>query len=233
MYEKPEALDPLLQGNLKLKPINDYHHAARQHMVPLVFSEIGRAAAYYPVVFLEKAPILPYALMGLREGNNSFVDKEGRWLAAYVPAYIRRYPFILGRLKTPGEFAVMIDRNASQLSETEGTPLFDGSGKVSGPVQKMIDFLNRLQKESQITQNACRRLEEAQVLERRQIEVKKSDGKSIRIGGFRTVSRERLLNLTPDVFFAWGKSGLLELVYAHLNSLNNIQPLLTRMPAGA
>ena len=53
------------------------------------------AAAYYPIVFSdESVPIA--AVVGLRNDSNLFVDSQGQWLAdESLPAYVRRYPFIL------------------------------------------------------------------------------------------------------------------------------------------
>jgi hypothetical protein len=230
MYEKPEALDSKLQGDLKFNPTRNYLFAAGQHLVPLVGSEIAMAAKFYTIAFLEGNTVSPQALLGLQEGKNAFVDQDGNWKAPYIPAFIRRYPFILGRLDESNEFAVMIDRASAQFSKTEGSPLFTDDGRISAQVQKVTEFLKQLYQESITTANLCRRLEEMNLLTTGQIEFRNNTGKKVQITGLRVVNREKLIALAPAVLSEWAKNGLLEWVYAHLNSISNIQRLIPNPP---
>ena len=116
-YERVVALNDQAHAKLKVRPAISFAYAARTNSVPLLASEFFDAAREYPIVFArgETGPV-PAALLGLREAENLFVDRDGRWDARYVPAFVRRYPFVPGK-GANGELLVCID----EASECFGT----------------------------------------------------------------------------------------------------------------
>lgn len=121
MYINPQVLDKKQHRDLKFKPVNDFSFAAQTVSVPLLWDEISAAARCYPIVFpLAETPdkaVMPQALLSLVAGHNAFVSDKGAWEAGcYVPAHVRRYPFMLAEVKK-GQFAVMIDMESPQVKK--------------------------------------------------------------------------------------------------------------------
>jgi hypothetical protein len=45
--------------------------------------------------------VQPIAILGLKTDQNSYLDSEGRWKARYLPAFVRRYPFVFSQSNEP------------------------------------------------------------------------------------------------------------------------------------
>lgn len=95
MFENVQVLDSTKHSNLKFKNVQSFAFAGDLTMVPLSYTELARATWYYPTVFSPQGSPFPQALLSIKQGENSFVDDNGRWQADYIPAHVRRYPFIL------------------------------------------------------------------------------------------------------------------------------------------
>ena len=140
MFENIEALDKNKHQDLKFTPVRSYSFARDVNMVPLSYSEIIRASRFFPIVFPSQGHPLPQAVLSLTRGRNTFVDQDGNWLAPYVPAYIRRYPFILAKTDEQGHYAVCIDPEAPQLSTDQGDPLYTANFEPSETLTRTMDF---------------------------------------------------------------------------------------------
>src|SRR5688500_15349712 len=112
-YAKPEPLTKEAHGALGVKRTErPYAFTAQTHLTPLTVTEFGPAALSYPIIFVGDAK-LPVAVMGVRAGENLFVSEDGSYeLNAYLPAYIRRYPFVFAKDDSSQRMIVCIDRNA-------------------------------------------------------------------------------------------------------------------------
>ena len=128
-YRELVPLSSKMHAGLALQQQADAPFAAKQHAVPLTLDEFVPASHFYPIVFSLDAPHLPFALMGLNDGINTALDSDGKVLgSAYIPAYIRRYPFLLARLKPGSEqFSLCMDPTAPGLvngrcSRTDNRP---------------------------------------------------------------------------------------------------------------
>ena len=125
-YTAPRPLDRARDGNMKLSRPTHFNFAAKTNAIPLLVDEFPMAAAYYPIVFADGPMPVPAAVVGLKNDTNLFLDKEGRWLnGAYLPAYVRRYPFILMDDPEQKQFVLCIDENSDMLSESGEFTLFD------------------------------------------------------------------------------------------------------------
>lgn len=221
MFTALEALDSVKHRTLRLHP-RGFAFAAEAMTVPLSGSEFVEVAKSYPIVF-PLGNCAPQALLSLKIGRNPFVGGDGQWNAPYVPAHIRRHPFILSRPDGNAQVAVLIERSALSLNETEGERLFDDEGNSSVMLKEIIAFLTQFQAESVATEAVCKPLEA--VLVERQIEVEIAGQPKQILNGFRSVDPAKLESLPDETFLAWRKSGLLPLVYAHMASMSNVQRL--------
>jgi hypothetical protein len=236
-YKKIVPLNKEQHKALYIESTDNYLFAKDSNSLYIAAVEFPRAAAEYPIVFGTdgEGKVFPVVLLGLKSNQNLFIDKKGVWKADYIPAYTRRYPFILAVNKTEGEdqFTVCIDEGYPGFNKKkEGKPLFDAKGNESPVLQQAVDFLKDYQNQIRLTSAFCNNLAELAILEPMQANIEMKSGDKFAIGGFQCVSREKLKALAPDKLQALVQSGQMELIYAHLLSLHNINTLMSRMAVG-
>ena len=110
-YDNPTVLDSTVHRNLKVKTTDDgFKFSGKTNSVPLAGVEFPEACKHFPIVFtkVDGQRLLPLALLGFRDLENLFVDAGGRWKDAYVPAFVRRYPFVLAKGAMPERLTVCI-----------------------------------------------------------------------------------------------------------------------------
>ena len=212
----------------RLKPVADYGFASQQTMCPITAVEFPRVAPIYPIVFLKDdvGDMGAFALLAVPKGKNLFVDGDGSWRAAYVPASIRRYPFVFGRTnKDDKNLALCIDEDGDHVSETEGEPLFTGDGKPTEILEKAIEFMKQFQTNHAHTVAICRELERLEMFQGLKAEVRLPSGKKYDFVGGSIIDEKKLSSVADAEFLEWRKRGWLALIYAHLISLGQIARL--------
>ena len=238
LYRRPVALDPALHRERTLVPLTDYSIARELHAVPLTATEFPHAALEFPIVFIAtgsrdaggRAAMTPVALLGLRHGENLYVDQE-RWDARYIPAYIRRYPFLTAAMPGTGGVNVLVDEAWSGFAEKAGEPLFEAGDAPAPALRRTMDFLERYEHEAERTRAFCERLGRLGILKEMKADATLPDGESITVDGFHTVDEERLRAFPDDTVLELWWNGVLMLVQMHLVSLVNIRHLVNRKAA--
>jgi hypothetical protein len=233
-YERPVPLNRTQHKDLRLKGIPSLKFAAAAHSVPLTGAEFPIAARDLPILFagqsIEDAG--PMALLGLRQNENLLVDENGRWEAnIYVPAFVRRYPFILAEKPagTEGDdFTVFLDEAYEGFGNDEGDRLFKEDGSDSEMLTNAVGFLGEFQQHVTRTHWFMDQLRKHQLLEPRNIRLEK-DGKSINLNGLFVVNEEKLRQLDEKTAHEFLREGVLGWIYAHLLSLPNIDRLAQRL----
>ena len=161
-YKNVVALDREQHRNLRVRPLPNLSFLSDITAVPVVVGEFADIARQGPVGFLrssEGSGLIPVALMGLPEGRNLYLDADGKWTGSYIPAFIRRYPFLFSE---DGErMTVCIDRDFVGFNEVEGEPLFDPSGEPAAFTKNAINLLSEYQRQVAMTQAFTKRLQEA------------------------------------------------------------------------
>ena len=206
--------------------------AAGTNAIPVTVSEFLRAGRHYPIIFGGSGEDLhSMVVVGLTEGANLFVDPaSGFWEADhYLPAYVRRYPFILARQGEAGDFAVCIDEACPDFSQSEGEALFDAEGEQSDYLKRSIDFVREYQQDHERSRHFARALDEAGLLEEVNADVSLEIGEKYRLGGLRVISRRRLQDLPDKLCRDWLRNGYLEHAFLHLASLTNFSALVERL----
>ena len=225
MFKTPEILSPARSSGLRFRKGASYDFAASLTTVPLHAGELTAACKHYPIIFPMREPLIPRALLSLRKRRNDFVLSNGAWSVSYVPAHIRRYPFILGRTKKSGTYVLMVDKEAPHLQDEDGERLFSESGEPSEVVQQAKKFLTRFQQQLAATEKLLAPLAEADLLVERQLNIRRGETTSV-VRGFRVVDMALLADLEGDTLKSWVRSGLLQAVYAHQHSLSNVKFLV-------
>jgi hypothetical protein len=204
----------------------DVRYAADTHYVPMAGTEFHQAARDYPLLFTGDEEPAPIALLGLRAGENLMVMPDGTWMpGTYVPAFVRRYPFILGRDGAADRVSVCIDEDHPGLSRDAGERLFDDSGGEMPWLAGLRDFLLRYDRDLERTRAFASRLTELGLLIRRDLRISDSAGGHYRLDDCRIVDEARLGELGADVVEELHRAGWLGWIHAHLVSLGNVDRL--------
>lgn len=230
IYDRPVVLDRERHRHLRVSTdALDFAFAAQVNSLPLAAAEFSRAARDYPILFAgaEAADAVPAALLGLRANENLMVDAESEWKAdSYVPAFLRRYPFVLAEKPAGAEgFNVCLDEAWPGLGAEEGEPLFAEDGSNSGVLDGAVKFLQEYQAHLQHTRAFTARLAELDLLIPRTIQVQPANGKAFALDGFFVVDEERVQALKGKPLHELLKSGYLGWIYVHLMSLSNVERL--------
>ena len=200
--------------------------------VPLLAAEFPEACLEYPIVFTQgqDGQWMALALTGLQAGANAFVDAKGQWSARYVPASVRRYPFILAEGANQ-QLSLAADLSAPQLG-TDGDALFDDQGEPTALTRNIMNLLADFQNQATATAAMVQKLHEAQLLTQQNLQVKLGDERSAVVEGVWIVDEAKLRQLPDDKVLAWFKDGALAAIHAQMLSLRNLLPLLQRSQPG-
>jgi hypothetical protein len=242
MASAPQAALPLFYKDLM--PLNSRDHAnwrsrntenavwlVGQHAIPLTAEEFVHASRNYPIVFSNSDTPVPLALMGLNEGVNTFFDDEGKLSSpAYVPAYARRYPFMLAKL-TPDteELSLCFDPTSDLIGEfAEGNALFDGD-QPSEACKATLDFCRNFEEAGFRTQAFVEELTKHGLLMDGEVSIQQQGTEQPFIyRGFKMVDQEKLRDLRGDVLRSMNQNGMLALIFAHLFSLELMSDVFGR-----
>jgi hypothetical protein len=230
----PVSLD--VHGAMSIKPIDNFEFARHTNSIPIVAQEFGSASLQYAIVFSESPDgHFPAVLVGIREDENVFVGKNGKWDAnAYIPGFIRRYPFALGTNDSANTFTMMIDKDYQGLNKSgKGDRLFDDEGKQTTFTTNALSFLRDYQGHFQGTLLFGNKLAELGLLENTEAHLPLPGDPERRLGGFKVVNREKLRALPVETVARLNASGELEMIYCHLLSLNNLGKLQEKVAGKA
>lgn len=231
-YGNVAPLDRQRHRNLRLKALaGDFSFVAKTPLVPLAGGEFFSAAAQYPVLFSgPDEEVTAVAVLGVAEGSNLFVDAEGHWApGVHVPAFVRRYPFVIANAQESGEFTVCIDDTWKGFGEQEGERLLDDEGKPTEFLNRVVDFIKRYQSEMLRTQTFITKLRELELLTRRDLQFKDPSGSSLALKDFQVVDEDRLTKLDDTVVGELHRGGWLPWIYAHLYSLSTLPAMHQRL----
>lgn len=244
MASAPQPNLPLFYNDLM--PLNSRDHAKwhskgidsakwliGQHAIPLTVDEFVQAQRDFPIVFSSGDNPLPLALMGLNEGVNTFVDEEGKVTdPVYLPAYIRRYPFMLAKLQPNSEeLSLCFDPTADAVGEfSEGEALFDGESQPSDATKRILEFCQHFEEAGQRTKAFIEELKKHELLMDGEIAISMQDNpdRPYIYRGFQMINQEKLREVRGDVLRTWNQNGLMALIHAHMFSLDLMRAIFAR-----
>ncbi len=232
-YRKIVAIDKDQHRHLRIGTIKDYRFAARSNSVPIAVVEFFEAAREYPIVFTgssDMAP-LPAVLLGLRDSENLFVSDTGKWNARYIPAFIRRYPFVLANADHD-QLLVCIDESHPVVGDAGGQSLFTQHGEATPFLNNAITFMQNFHAETQRTHAFMQRVMELKLLTAVSARAELKSGTAHQLDGFSIINEEKFRALEPETVEEFFRNGWLSFIDAHLISLGNLGPLIDRMASG-
>lgn len=232
-YGRPEPLSNETHGKLGLRRIDrPFAFAAGAQAVPLTVTEFPVAALSFPIIFAGERR-QPLAVMGVSGDANMFLQPSGYFEAGvYVPAYIRRYPFVLANDSTREQLVVCIDRAAPMLGDLPDLPFFDPAGQPTEYTKNCIQFCNDYENEIRRTDSFVSLLTEFDLLDVRKTTYTPSNpdgspGQPQEIAEYFAVAEDRLKALPDDKIRALLDNGALNQIFAHLTSLAGWDKLIS------
>lgn len=220
-YRKPVPLDPARHATAGLKDRDDFGFARGTNAIALTGAEFGPAARSYPIVFSAAAPVVPFAVVGMRDDENLFLDAQGHWREdSYIPAYVRRYPFIFFEVEDSSRLVLCVDEAAENF-ETESAQPFFKDGKPGDGVMRVLKFSETYQARFEDTCRFGEWLDANGLLETRMARAELAGGQVFTLRGFRLVNAEKLRSLNDEQVLELHRKGWLPLLHFHLQSLDN------------
>lgn len=228
-FERLEVLESEKHGGLAIDDAADFKFAAGTHIIPLNAVEFSAACRHYPILFNSQAELMTVALVGIVRDENLFIESAGGWTpGCYVPAFIRRYPFVLTRAEggDSEEFKLCIDAGSDHVTDTGfGEPLFEG-GRPGEIVRRMASFAAAFAKEQGRTRQFVAACRDADILVDRAVRMPLADGQNAELRGFQVIDEDRLRALPDKDLKRWWRNGWSAMAFAHLISLGNFGRLI-------
>jgi hypothetical protein len=170
--------------------------------------------------------------MGLNEGVNVFLDDEGGLAdpSVYLPAYIRRYPFLLARLNQQSDdLSLCFDPTSGAVGEfDDGEALFDGD-QPSAATKAILEFCEQFETAGQRTAAFVEDLKKSGLLMDGEVAIQPEGYEQPFVyRGFQMIDEEKLRNLRGDELRKMNQNGMLPLIYAHLFSLAQMRDVFAR-----
>lgn len=231
IYEKSHPLSKERHSDWSVEVGQDFGYARELTAVPLMAAEFFQAAKEFPIAFVRNQEnVQPVAVLGVRGQENLFLDKEGRWKGRYLPAFLRRYPFIFARSEDGKTFALCIDEAFHGFNqEGRGEALFTDEGEITPYVSRVLEFLKAFQLENSRTLALCKKLDDYELLESKNAVWKSPEGESATLTGFFLVNQEKLRALPAKLLGEMVKTGEMDVIYAHLSSIANFNEFRNRL----
>jgi len=233
-YQQPEPLSSEAHGNLGVTKIEQPFAFLREaHAIPLTVTEFGLCAGSYPIIFVgeERTPI---AVMGVRQGQNLYVDANGQPdQDYYVPAFARRYPFVFAADPNSDQLLLCVDRKAPMVSDQPEVPFFE-NGEASKFTNDAIEFCKEFERQRRATTEFTEMMKKHDLFEQKSVSFQPRDAQGNEAGPQQKIADyfaidENKLNALPDAAMLELKNaGALGATYAHMVSLLNWQRIISR-----
>lgn len=231
-YKDLVPFDSKAHAGLKFPmAVKNFDYARQTNLIPVFIGELADAARHYPLVFINagagEGPVLA-AVVGLGDGTNRMIDAQGNWRAGcYIPAYVRRYPFIALRNEQGGQLSLGFDKSADGIGEDGGEPLLDAEGKASERLERIMQFEAEFQRNADVTRAMGKKLADAGLMEESSLNYQlpgQTEQKTV--SGFMLINEKRLRELPDATVVDLFKSDCMALAFGHLVSLGNLARLI-------
>jgi hypothetical protein len=231
IYESATPVSASRHARHSVAPVPDFSFSAEVNAVPLMAVEFLRAANEYPIVFAGTGEeVVPSVVLGVRGNQNLYLSPERKWQADYIPAFIRRYPFVFSSSSDEKSLTLCIDTAYPGVNtDGLGERLFSDDGKPTGYTERVLKFLQDYQAQFERTRAFARRVSELGLLEPMQAQVTTPAGEKLTLNGFFGVSREKLRQLSAQALATLAKTDELELLYLQLHSMRNFVGVKDRL----
>ncbi len=235
IYETAVPVSSVHHATASVEVGTDYRFSRKVNSVPLTAVEFPFAASEYAIIFAGTGDVpMPAVILGMRDKENLFLNDNGVWQATYVPAFVRRYPFVFSVSDDGKTFTLCIDEAYSGFNrEGRGQRLFNDEGKPSEFTDNVLKFVQEYQRQFERTKSFCQKLKELDLLEPMQAQVSLATGETTSLTGFMAVDRKKLKGVSGEKLAELAKTDELELLYLHLFSMRNFAAMKNKLEGRA
>lgn len=235
LYNDLMPLSSIDHAKWRIAEMSDVAFLASQHAIPVTVDEFAMIQRHFPIVFSAGDNPVPLALMGLNEGVNTFIGEDGKVSEPiYLPAYIRRYPFLLARLRPDSEdLSLCFDPTSNAIGAFDaGEELFIEGQERSPAITRIMGFCEEFEQSGMKTGQFMAELAEHKLLMEGEVSIQ-VDGQEqpFIYRGFQMIDENKLRDLRGDVLRKMMQSGMLPLIHAHLFSLPLMRDIFARQMA--
>lgn len=234
LFTKPALLNKAQHGSMGVsRPARPFAYAEGIRAIPLTVSEVASASRHYPVIFTTNEQAMPLAVVGLIDDENLFVDADGNWEEnAYIPGYLRRYPFALANDKQADpqnpRMAMIVDEAYDGIVEGGELPFFV-DGEPSDAMKQAMDYCQTYERDRLVTNQFAQQLPKYSLLAEQVAQFTPDDGPEARpFAKYVGVDENKLNALSDEQFLELRKSNILPILYAQLMSMGNWRLLMER-----
>lgn len=231
IYETAVPVSSARHAKASVEVGRNYGFSKSVNSVPLMAVEFPFAASEYAIVFAgAKESPMPVVILGIRDKENLFLDAAGGWQARYVPAFVRRYPFVFSASADAKTLTLCVDEAFEGFNQDgRGERLFQEEGKPSPFTDNVLKFVQEYQRQFERTKAFCQKLVQFELLEPMQAQVSLNTGQKASLTGFMTVDRKKLKALSGEQLAELAKTDELEMLYLHLYSMRNFTGVKDRL----
>ncbi|TPG13283.1 multidrug transporter [Sphingomonas koreensis] len=230
-YNSLEPLSSQSHAGYRIRATDTAPFLVGQHAIPVTVDEFPLLQRYMPIVFTDGDESIPIALMGLNEGVNVFIGNDGKLIDnVYVPAYVRRYPFMLARLRPDAEeMSLCFDPTSDRVGDfDEGDALFE-DGQPSDVTKSLLQFNETFEQAGARTAAFMKELADLGLLMAGEMSIQPDGAERPFIyRGFQMIDEKKLTEMRGDQLRKMNQSGMLPLLYAHLFSLSLMRDIFGR-----
>jgi len=233
LYKDLVPLNSNDHGSWHSRSVDKASWVANQHAIPLTAEEFPAAQRDFPIVFSAGDKPVPLALMGLNEGVNVFFQEDGTLIGQpYIPAYVRRYPFLLAKVDSNSDnLSLCFDPSSELIGDfAEGEAMFDADKQPTEHCKSLLQFCEKFEEAGIKTQSFVDELVKAELLMDGEVAIQRNDDpdKPFVYRGFKMINQDKLRQLRGDQLRKWNESGMLPLIHAHLFSLDLMRTIFSR-----
>ncbi|GAB5457219.1 MAG: SapC family protein [Henriciella sp.] len=236
-YKSPQPLSPEQHAGLGVKQIDQpFGFLRTAHAIPVTVTEFGMGASAYPIIFVgdDRTPV---AVMGVRQNENLFVRDDGTIEPDfYLPAFVRRYPFVFANDEGSDRLLLCVDREAPMVTNQPTTPFFE-NGEATAFTNNAVEFCKEFERQRRATVEFTAMIAKFDLFEQKTVSFQPRDpqgnpvGEQQKIADYWAVDEEKLNNLSNEQFAELRANGALGAIYAHMISLLNWQRIIQRAVA--
>ncbi|WP_158272849.1 SapC family protein [Limnohabitans sp. T6-5] len=232
LYKNPQALNPEQHGQLSLHPEIGFGFARETNSLPLVIEEFSVACRDYVIVFTTGDTAMPLAVLGMNPDHNAYVQADGHWAAnTYIPAYVRRYPFIFAENEGSNDLTLCVDFDSKWVVPGQTLAFFDEQGIKTTVTDQALEFCKRFHIQMQQTREFSEALQAADILVDQHANITLENGETLSLSGFRIIDEHKLRQLPAKTLQKFVASGWMGLIYAHLISMGSMNKLANLLKA--
>lgn len=228
-YKEPVIINSESHKKVKCAPVEDYSFTKDSNSCVVLGQEFLEAAKHYPVLFSKNEDkIVPVVFLGI--DRNLFVDDKGKWEEnSYIPAFIRRYPFIIAEgFAGDGSLTVCVDSQYEGFDAKAGERLFTDKGEQTQYMKNVVTFLQNFHQQFEVTKIFMDYVKDLDIFKDVNAQITLQGEKKYHIQNLLMVDEMKVRALADDKIVELVKRGYLAWIYAHLYSLTNFGRILNK-----